>query len=294
MEQARVLDIKHFAIHDGEGIRTTVFLKGCPLKCVWCHNPEGIGAEAWIGYVSKRCMNCGECTQLCKANSMIRCIHQFDRGRCNACGKCVRICPGGAFTLYGNMMTSEEVFQEIASDREFYENSGGGMTISGGECLVQHRFCRELLYMCRQQGINTAIDTCGYVSREAIDAVCPYTDIFLYDIKAYDEDVHIRCTGKSNKRILQNLKYIATRNIPVEVRIPLVPGYNDEQIKKIAIFLKDIKNITAVKLLPYHRIAGSKYEAVGMINTMPEVMPTIKQMEEKARILKEAGLQVKF
>lgn len=292
MEQAKIFDIKHFAVHDGDGIRTTVFLKGCPLQCVWCHNPEGIRFETQVGYVKKRCINCGECVSLCDANTIVNGQHHFDKEKCSVCKRCTEVCLGGAFDLHGRMMSSAQVFEEIIRDKDFYLNSGGGMTLSGGECLMQYSFCEELLYMCRRNDIHTAVDTCGYVSKDAIDAVSAYTDIFLYDIKAFDEDEHIRCTGKSNKIILENLLYIDKQNIPVEIRIPFVPGYNDTQINKIADFLKDIKCIRSVKLLAYHSMAGSKYEALGIKNTMPEKMPTKEQLEIAAGELRKAGLKV--
>lgn len=292
MKQARILDIKHFAVHDGPGIRTTVFFKGCPLKCIWCHNPEGIESRAQIGYVEKRCIGCGECTRVCGANVIENGTHCFDRSKCNACGKCEQVCLGEAFTLHGKMMTGKAVFEEVVKDKDFYHSSGGGVTLSGGECLLQYEFCRELLTMCRKAGISTAVDTCGYVTKEAIDAVSPYTDLFLYDIKAIDEEVHMKCTGKSNHRILENLRYIDSLHIPVEIRIPFVPKYNDDQIGKIAEFLKDISSITTVKLLPYHNMAGSKYEAVGMENTMPAVLPTEEQLQNAVNELRRKGLAV--
>lgn len=293
MERAKILDIKHFAVHDGDGIRTTVFLKGCPLKCVWCHNPEGIEFETQIGYVKKRCINCGECVRLCDANTFEN-GHVFDRSKCTVCKKCVDVCLGGAFQLHGRTMSSAEVFKEVCADRAFYDNTGGGITLSGGECLMQPEFCTELLKMCKSEGINTAVDTCGYVSPKVIEKVSEYTDMFLYDIKAIDEDVHIRCTGKSNKRILDNLRYIEELGIQTEIRIPFVPEYNDDQMEKIAEFLKGIRCISAVKLLAYHNMAGTKYEAIGLKNSMPEKMPTPDQMQEAAAKLRTVGLTVVF
>ena len=195
--------------------------------------------------------------------------------------------------MHGRMMTSEKVFREVYADKDFYTNTGGGMTLSGGECLMQYRFCRELLEKCKESCIHTAVDTCGFVSKEAIDALSPYTDIFLYDMKAFDEDVHIRCTGQSNRVILENLRYIDSLHIPVEIRIPFVPDYNDGQIEKIAAFLKELACVRAVKLLGYHNMAGTKYEAVGMTNTMPEKMPTKEQMDKAEAQLRAAGLCVK-
>ena len=250
-------DIKRFAVHDGPGIRTTVFLKGCPLKCVWCHNPESISFKPQIAFYENKCIGCGECQKE---------------------GFKTDDCLGEARVLYGKEITVEELLTLLLEDREFYENSGGGVTLSGGECLCQPDFCAELLKALKAEGINTAVDTCGFVSREAIDMVLPYTDMFLYDIKAIDEDVHIKCTGQPNRQILENIKYIDSKNKAIEVRIPYVPQYNDNQIDKIAEFLKPLKNITAVKVLPYHNFAGSKYAALGMENTLPETLPTDEEI----------------
>lgn len=291
MEYAKILDIKHFAVHDGNGIRTTVFLKGCPLRCVWCHNPEGIEFETQIGYVKKRCINCGECVDLCDANTFNN-GHIFNRDKCVVCKKCVNVCLGGAFQLYGRTMSSKEVFDEVKSDRRFYDNTGGGITLSGGECLMQPKFCTGLLKMCKSEGINTAVDTCGYVSPEIIRNVSAYTDMFLYDIKAIDDDVHIRCTGKSNKLILDNIRYIDELGIKTEIRIPFVPEYNDNQIEKIAEFLKELQCVSAVKLLAYHK-ADSKYEAIGNKSNLPKNIPTLDQMKGAKEGLRKAGFNVK-
>ena len=262
--KAIISDIKRFAVHDGDGIRTTVFLKGCPLKCVWCHNPESISFKPQIAYYENKCIGCGECEKE---------------------GFTTESCLGEAKILYGKEMTVEELLPKLLEDKDFYETSGGGVTLSGGECLCQADFCAELLKKLKEQGINTAVDTCGFVSKEAIDKVLPYTDTFLYDIKAIDENVHIKCTGQSNNIILENLKYIDSCNKSIEIRIPFVPEYNDNQIEKIAVFLKPLKNITTVKLLAYHNYAGSKYTALGMKNNLPEALPTKEQLQKAEKKL---------
>lgn len=279
--KAIISDIKRFAVHDGDGIRTTVFLKGCSLKCVWCHNPEGIGFEAQLGYYKDKCIGCGECIEVCPTGAHLikDGCHIFVREKCIACGKCVDKCLGNALMLYGKEVTVEELLPKLLEDKEFYETSGGGVTLSGGECLCQADFCAELLKKLKEKGINTAVDTCGFVSKESIDKVAPYTDIFLYDIKAIDEDVHIKCTGHSNKQILENIKYIDSLGKKIEVRIPYVPEYNSDQIDKISDFLKDIKNLTKVRVLPYHSFAGSKYAALDMENTLPVTLPTNEEIE---------------
>ena len=283
--KAIISDIKRFAVHDGNGIRTTLFLKGCPLKCVWCHNPESIKFTPQLACYQNKCINCGECAEICENNAhkMISHEHIFDNSLCNACGKCEDICLGDALKFYGKEVSADEMLPILLEDRYFYETSGGGVTISGGECLMYPDFCEELLGKLKSAGINTAVDTCGFVSKESIDKVLKYTDTFLYDIKAIDEDVHIKCTSQSNKLILDNLKYIDSHNKDIEIRIPFVPNFNDNQMEKIAEFLKDFKNIIAVKVLPYHNYAASKYKALYMENSLPEITPTneeIKQAEK--------------
>ena len=287
--KSKIFEIKRFAVHDGDGIRTTVFFKGCPLRCVWCHNPEGIGFEPQLAYYQNKCIGCGECVPVCPLGAH-KIGNKFDREKCIACGKCVDVCLGGALTFYGKEMTVDELLPKLLEDKEFYTMSNGGVTLSGGECLIQADFCAELLKELKKNGIHTAVDTCGFVSEEAIDKVMPYTDIFLYDIKAFDEDVHIRCTGQSNKIILKNLEYIDGCGKKVEIRIPYVPGFNDSQISKIAEFLSGLKNITKVRVLPYHNFAGTKYMALNMKNTLPEVLPTNDEIVIAESYFKKYGV----
>lgn len=275
MLTAKVIDIKRMAVHDGPGIRTTAFLKGCSLKCLWCHNPEGIGFEPQLAYYGEKCINCGECASVCSAGAhvMTQKGHIFDRTCCVGCGSCEEVCLGSALKFYGKTMSVEELSSILLEDRLFYEHSGGGITLSGGEALLQTEFCVELLQKMKAEGIHTAVDTCGNIPREKLDKVIPYTDIFLYDIKAIDEETHIRCTGHSNQLILENLSYLDQCGAQVEIRIPYVPGYNSDQIDKIAKYIKDFHNIARVRVLPYHNYAGSKYTALEMNNTLPAKLP---------------------
>lgn len=283
--KARISDIKRFAVHDGDGIRTTVFFKGCSLRCVWCHNPEGISFTPQIAYYENKCIGCGECASLCRHGGHIctDMAHLYRRESCIGCGECVSACLGDALTFYGKEVTVDELLPLLLEDRDFYDTSGGGVTLSGGECLMQAQFCGELLHRLKEEGIHTAVDTCGFVSRTALDSVIPRTDVFLYDIKAYDEDVHIHCTGHSNRLVLENLRYLDSLGVQIEIRIPYVPGYNDDQMDKIAGFVKTLHNVRRVKVLPYHNYAGSKYAALGMLNTLPKNLPS----EDALRLAQE-------
>ena len=258
-----ISDIKRFAVHDGDGIRTTVFFKGCPLKCLWCHNPESISFQPETAFYRNKCIGCGEC----KKSDFLP-----------------ESCLGEAKFFYGKEMTVEEIFPILTEDLPFYETSGGGVTLSGGECLCQADFCAELLKVLKKRGINTAVDTCGFVSQSAFDKVLPFTDTFLYDVKAFDEDVHIQCTGQSNKRILENLLYLDAKGAKIEIRIPYVPHFNSDQMEKIADFLRPLKSIVKTVILPYHNYAGSKYEALGMENTLPAILPTEEEIKPAEKL----------
>ncbi len=272
---AEIFEIKRFAVHDGDGIRTTVFFKGCPLRCIWCHNPEGLESVPRLAYFSHKCIGCGECVAVCPtgAHSISDEGHIFDRKKCVSCGKCAENCVGEALTLYGKTVTVSDLLPMLLEDREFYQNSGGGASLSGGQCLMQADFCEELLKALKAEGISTAVDTCGFVSRSALQKVIPYTDVFLYDIKAFDEDVHKRLTGVSNAVILDNLSYLDSVGKAIEIRIPYVPRCNSDQMEKIAELLSALKNVRRVRVLPYHSYASHKYAALGIKNTLPAVIP---------------------
>lgn len=285
---ANIFEIKRFAVHDGNGIRTTVFFKGCPLKCLWCHNPEGISFKPQLAFYENKCTNCGECASVCPAGAqkITAAGHIYNREKCVLCGGCERACLGNALTLYGKEMTVEELMPILLEDKSFYDNSGGGITLSGGECLCQPDFCAELLKNAKENGLNTAVDTCGFVPRAAIEKVMPFTDMFLYDIKAIDENVHIKCTGQSNRQILENLKYIDAAGKKTEIRYPYVPGYNSGEAESIAEFVSSLKNVTGVRVLPYHNYAGSKYLSLGMKNTLPDKLPDNEEIENIKRLFK--------
>lgn len=269
-----ISDIKRFAVHDGPGIRTTIFFKGCPLKCFWCHNPESISFLPQLAYRKEKCINCGRCAEVCPSGAHIvnGATHNYIREKCKGNGLCANVCLGRALTFYGRSVTVNELMPELLEDLIFYQNSSGGITLSGGEPLAQVDFAKELLMAVKEKGLNTALDTCGYVSRSAIESVLPYTDIFLYDLKHIDSMAHKKGTGRSNEIIIDNLKFLSDSDKKIEIRYPLIPGFNDnkEVLEKAAEFLGKLKNITGIKVLPYHKLAGSKYEALDMENTLPE------------------------
>ncbi len=290
-----IFDIKNFAVHDGPGIRTTVFFKGCSLKCVWCHNPESISKHKQLGYLEHKCVNCGRCVAVCPNGAHYMDednIHRFDRKKCKVCGLCTDACYGKNLIVYGDYVTVEGIIDRLLEDKDFYDSSNGGVTLSGGECLLQADFCAELLERLKNEGVHTAVDTCGFVLKDAFDKVMPYTDLFLYDMKAFDEDVHIKCTGQSNKIILENLKYLDENNTKIEIRIPFVPQYNKDQIEKIGKFLAELKNITGVRILPYHNFAGTKYKSLDMEDTLPANLPTDEELEEAKQTISKIGLKI--
>ncbi len=267
--------IKRMEIHDGDGLRTTVFFKGCPLKCVWCHNPEGIAFLPQAAFFKDKCIGCGLC--------------DGDRTE-----KTAKNCPNNAIIYYGTEYDSEALAEILSRDKLFFDNSGGGVTLSGGECLAQPGFAVALAEALHNKGISVYIDTCGFVKRETIEKILPFADKFLYDIKAIDSHIHIKCTGRDNKLILDNLKYLSQNGAKIEIRYPLVCGMNDSECKKIGELLKDLKGITKIKVLQYHSLAGSRYEALGMENTLPKTVTTICDIKNAVEILKGYGLNAEY
>lgn len=294
MSKGIILNTKQFEIHDGPGMRTTLFLKGCPLRCKWCHNPESWIIKPQLAYYAHKCVLCGKCVEACPNG--VHSIdennkHQMNRDACTLCGKCVQVCPRNAFTLFGKEVSPEDILPELLEDKIFFEGSGGGVTVSGGEPLMQADFTAELLNLLKENGVHTAVDTCLFATREALEKVLPYADMFLIDVKAIDEDVHKKCTGVSNVGILENLRYIDSIGKPYEIRIPLVPEENDGEMQKIADFLCTLQNVDRVKLLAYHDLSRSKYAALNMRYVMGETrVPTNDEYEAAFAILVKAGL----
>jgi pyruvate formate lyase activating enzyme len=264
----KIFDIKRFAIHDGPGIRTTVFLKGCPLCCIWCHNPEGIspGRDIWVKM--ERCIGCKTCIAVCKdraVNSNESGIY-IDKSKCSFCDECVRECPAQAIQRIDYTIEDEELVNILLKDKMFYDVSGGGVTLSGGEPLFQPDFTLSVLKKLKKNEVNTCIETSLYTERSVLSGLIPFVDHFLVDIKLYDEKLHKQYTGVSNKLILSNFEYLVRQASSVLVRIPLIPGItaNKENISMIARFVKGIDPSIQIELLNYNFFAGSKYKMLGL------------------------------
>ena len=259
--------MKRFALHDGPGIRTTVFLKGCPLSCSWCHNPESQSSKPELMFWEERCIGCGACVSTCavRAISIRDACAVTDREACTACGECVAVCPAGARAIAGKTWTVDRLLEEIEKDVLFYDESGGGVTLSGGEPLVQPAFAASLLAECRERRIHSAVDTCGYAGWEDLHAIAEMTDLFLYDVKHVDSDRHRRLTGVSNERILENLRRLDGEGCALWIRYPIVPDLNDADADVAALgeFVAHLKAVEAIHLLPLHRGGERKLERLG-------------------------------
>ena len=249
-----IFDIQHFSFVDGPGIRTTVFFKGCNLKCAWCHNPESQDFKPQMMIYWDKCKGCGKCKEICSTPY-----------NCILCGKCALYCPVNARKVCGKEYTVDEVFAEIIKDKPFFDNSGGGVTFSGGECMLQIDFLLEILKKCKENGIHTAVDTAGHIPFENIEKILKYTDLFLYDIKLFDSVKHKEFVGVENTVILENLKKLLSLGAKIWIRIPVIADVNDsiEELQKIAEFLHLWGKPDKVELLPYHAMGENKYGAIG-------------------------------
>ena len=296
---AEIFDIKKFAIHDGPGIRTTVFFKGCPLSCWWCHNPESLSKAAHRLYRRERCIGCRECLTACATGA----IKEFE-GRlqwtaadCSYCRSCAEACPTEAVEFIGKSMTVKEVLSEISKDSLFYEQSRGGVTISGGEPLMQPQFLMQLLDACGERGFHRTVDTCGHVDTSTLLEAADRTDLFLYDLKHMDPEKHYRYTGISNDRILINLKQLSRRKASIIIRLPVIPGINaDKQnIDRTAALAASLPGVIGINLLPYHCAADAKYKNLGLKNRASDIQrPSEDVLASVARHLAGYGLEVKL
>jgi pyruvate formate lyase activating enzyme len=298
----KVYDVQAFSVQDGPGIRTTAFLKGCPLACPWCHSPESQAFHAQLSWIAMRCIGtakCGKCIRACgkEAISPGRVTKQpasgeeiqhiaIDRTRCDNCGDCAKVCFPASLYICGTDYTVEELVERVAKDKPFYDKSGGGVTISGGEALSQHEFTAETLRALKNRGIHTALDTTGYAKREYVDEALPYTDLFLYDLKHMDSETHRKMVGAPNELILSNAEHIAREGGKFQIRIPIIPQFNDseENIRRTAEFCRALGTaLVTVQLLPYHNLGTVKYQR---IDDTKKVMEAVPPSEEKVSRLK--------
>ena len=298
MTSGTIFDIRRYSIHDGPGIRTAVFFKGCPLACRWCHNPEGRTYEPELIFRPRRCILCDDCLDVCPNQAVNRQGDEIriDRSACKVSGNCAVACPAEALEVVGRRMTPEQVLDAIERDRTFYEQSGGGVTFTGGEPLAQSDLLCELLSACRVRGIATTVDTCGYAPWSVFEGIRPFVDLVLYDLKLMGESRHVQWTGVSNAGILSNLRQLAALGHAVRVRIPIIPGVNDDEqnLRQTGEFLAGLSQVPEVELLPYHNIAGGKYAGLGKEYELDHIVPPNRErINELAAMLSSYGLQVK-
>lgn len=291
--KGRIFRIQRFSIHDGPGIRTTVFLKGCPLKCAWCHNPESQHFEVDLAYREEKCTGCFECVGICEMKAIRACGEAIviDRNLCNACGMCADVCRAEALFLYGYDADARDVVCEVKKDSVFYRNSGGGVTFSGGEPYSQPDFLLEMLRLCREEGISAAVDTSGYTRWRNIEKTLDFVDLFLYDLKDHDRSRHMRFTGVSNELILENLrKLLEVSN--VVVRIPFIPSCNFQSRDDFRGFLDLLLRLDVgrVDVLPYHSLSRDKYRWLG--RTFFEINGKGPDYREFVEVLRDAGIDV--
>ncbi|MEW6359495.1 MAG: glycyl-radical enzyme activating protein [Planctomycetota bacterium] len=297
--EGMIFDIKKFAVHDGPGIRTTIFFKGCPLTCRWCHNPESISPDPQIVFFEQKCIGCKKCFAACPTGALTLTEYgrKHDHLRCVLCGKCVEACYAEAQVMEGRKITVEEAVKEIEKDRPFYENSGGGATFSGGEPMMQLDFLVALAGECKKHGLHTALDTSGYARWESYLKVIDFIDLVLYDMKHMDPERHKEFTGVDNKLILANAKRLDERGKMIWIRVPVIPGCNDtiENMQAAADYFKDFQHIKRIDFLPYHRLAESKYRRLHQHYSLEGTeAPAEERLKGLARPFEDAGFTVKI
>ncbi|UCD07996.1 MAG: glycyl-radical enzyme activating protein [Dehalococcoidales bacterium] len=294
-EKRMIIDITRMTVHNGPGIRTLILFKGCPLRCIWCSTPESQDKSAEIAYYPEKCNLCGDCIPVCPGNALTSGDESviINRKLCDNCGLCVSICYSEALNLVGEEYTVEELVHEVEKDEVVYKHSGGGVTISGGEPLLEPEFTLELLHSFKQNNINTGVDTCGFVPRDTLESVLSYVDFFLWDIKHMNSGKHVEYTGVSNEFILDNLRFVSDSGTPVYLRLPLIPGYNDSEdnLRDVCEFAKDLSSLVEIDLLPLHHLGKVRYAALGHHYPI-EGIPLIRDevLQEKKNLVESYGL----
>jgi glycyl-radical enzyme activating protein len=288
-----IYNIQRFSIHDGPGIRTTVFFKGCNLHCVWCHNPESISFQREVEFYPERCIGCGRCFQVCPKHAHFTDeagVHRIDRELCDGCLACAESCFAEALVGVGKAVTADEVMKAILTDVPYYESSGGGVTFSGGECMAQVELLQELLTACKKNNIHTAVDTAGNVPWASFQKILDSTDLFLYDLKAADSALHAELTGSGNEQIVDNLKRLCEAGKRIFVRIPYIPGVNSTEIAAMARILEGLA-VEQVEVLPYHRLGEGKYASLGIPGSVRHIaIPTEQEIQAAVDTLRACGL----
>lgn len=302
--KAIIENIQHFCLHDGPGTRTTIFFKGCPLKCCWCSNPTTQNPKQELIHKKDNCLHCGKCVATCRQHALFMDtshetpVIKIDKSRCIACGECTEICPADALQIIGTEYDSETIFNIIKKDILFYQNTNGGVTFSGGEMLMHYQFVSELTKKCKTLNIHTAAETSGFAPYEHVKEILSQLDMCFYDIKHINDEKHRELTGQSNKRILENLtKILKETTTPITVRLPLIPGINDdeEHLTQYADFLNNLPRTVTFEILPYHRLGSNKYDMMQINYQLSDIVPATKEeLSQKVQFVREKLNSIKL